>query len=48
MTVQRIVVRNGLSRDMARSLLDDIEESVRYFDKLTEPLPDVTRSSYHH
>ncbi|MBF9068820.1 glutamate decarboxylase [Streptacidiphilus fuscans] len=48
MTVQRIVVRNGLSRDMARSLLDDIEESVRYFDKLTEPLPDAPRSSYHH
>jgi glutamate decarboxylase len=37
--VQRIVVRNGLSMDLADALLDEITESVRYLDGLGGPLP---------
>jgi glutamate decarboxylase len=37
--VQRIVVRNGLSMDLADGLLDEITESVRYLDGLDGPLP---------
>jgi glutamate decarboxylase len=48
-TVQRIVVRNGLSRDLAGSLLDDIETEVRYLEALEAALPTATRSHpYHH
>jgi glutamate decarboxylase len=48
-TVQRIVVRNGLSRDLAGSLLDDIEEEVAYLQSLEAPMPATNRSpSYHH
>ncbi len=39
LTVQRIVVRNGLSRDLAESLLDDIQEEVAYLDALESPMP---------
>ncbi len=38
-TVQRIVVRNGLSRDLASSLLDDIETEVAYLEALEAPMP---------
>jgi glutamate decarboxylase len=48
MTVQRIVVRNGLSMDLARSLLKDIEESVHYLDRFAQPLPAEPRSGFHH
>ncbi|WP_137843493.1 glutamate decarboxylase [Microbacterium sp. 2FI] len=37
--VQRIVVRNGLSRNLAESLLADIEEAVAYLDALESPMP---------
>jgi glutamate decarboxylase len=49
-TVQRIVVRNGMSMDLADSLLDTIEESVRYLDGLDRPLPHEGRSAttFHH
>jgi glutamate decarboxylase len=48
-TVQRIVVRNGLSRDLAGSLLSDIETEVKYLEALEAPLPAENRShSYHH
>jgi len=49
-TVQRIVVRNGLSLDLADALLDEIADSVRYLDGLTGPLPRVGRktSAFHH
>ncbi|NLU83232.1 glutamate decarboxylase [Rhodococcus sp. HNM0569] len=39
LTVQRIVVRNGLGRDLASSLLDDLETEVAYLDSLDRPLP---------
>ena len=48
-TVQRIVVRNGLSMDLARDLLDTIATEVRNLDKIGTPLPpEITRSGFHH
>jgi glutamate decarboxylase len=46
--VQRAVIRNGMSMDLAANLLADLEEAVGYLDKLTLPLPDVQRSVFHH
>jgi glutamate decarboxylase len=50
MTVQRIVVRNGLSIDLADQLLDTIGTSVGYLDGLSGPLPKEGRTvgSFHH
>ncbi|HVB45903.1 MAG TPA: glutamate decarboxylase [Streptosporangiaceae bacterium] len=45
LTVQRIVVRNGLSRDLADDLLDRIGTSVRYLDALDGPLPHEGRTT---
>lgn len=42
-TVQRIVVRNGLSMDLAESLLKTIREETQYLESLTTPLPDSTQ-----
>jgi glutamate decarboxylase len=39
-TVQRIVVRNGLSMDLAASLLATITEEVEYLERLESPMPD--------
>jgi len=49
-TVQRVVVRNGLSMDLADALLDSIGESVRYLDGLDGPLPHEHRrtGAFHH
>jgi glutamate decarboxylase len=49
-TVQRIVVRNGVSLDMADYLLDNIREAVGFLEDLSSPMPRVRRttSSYHH
>jgi glutamate decarboxylase len=47
-TVQRIVVRNGLSRDLAGSLLNDIETEVTYLEALEAPMPAENRSRPHH
>jgi glutamate decarboxylase len=49
-TVQRIVVRNGLSMDLADVLLDDIAASVSYLDGLDTPLPRRGRrtTAFHH
>jgi glutamate decarboxylase len=44
-TVQRIVVRNGLSRDLADSLLAEIRSSVAYLDGLDGPLPHKGRAT---
>ena len=43
-TVQRIVVRNGLTLDLASSLLDVIRQEVAYLDALESPLPRPTVS----
>jgi len=49
-TVQRIVVRNGLSMDLADALLDEIVAAVRYLDGLAGPLPRERRNTtaFHH
>ncbi len=49
-TVQRIVVRNGLSMDLANLLLGSIRECVAYLDALSGPLPKNRRAttSFHH
>jgi glutamate decarboxylase len=49
-TVQRIVVRNGLSIDLADQLLASIGESVTYLDSLSGPMPTPRQRSvsFHH
>ncbi|KAB1654311.1 glutamate decarboxylase [Pseudoclavibacter chungangensis] len=49
LTVQRIVVRQGLSMDLADRLLADIRAEVDYLDRLQSPLPDAGhRETFHH
>ncbi len=38
-TVQRIVVRNGMNRDLALALMNDIRTEVAFLDSLDGPLP---------
>ena len=48
-TVQRVVVRNGLGHDLASSFLVDLEEEVAYLDALTGPMPtEGVRSGFTH
>jgi glutamate decarboxylase len=48
-TVQRVVVRNGLSHDLAESLVADIRDAVGYLDRLKMPMPPVEeQSGFHH
>ncbi|SED51778.1 glutamate decarboxylase [Gordonia malaquae] len=47
--VQRIVVRNGFSRDLASALLDDLRAEVAYLDKLDGPIPHAAETTpFHH
>ncbi|GAA3029567.1 glutamate decarboxylase [Microbacterium dextranolyticum] len=49
LTVQRIVVRNGLSMDLAAELLDDIRSATAYLDALPSPMPAAERpTGFHH
>ncbi|HEX9064204.1 MAG TPA: glutamate decarboxylase [Streptosporangiaceae bacterium] len=50
LTVQRVVVRNGLSLDLADALLDHIVDSVKYLEGLEGPLPKEGRrtTTFHH
>jgi glutamate decarboxylase len=48
-TVQRIVVRNGLGMNLARDLVADIRKAVDYLDSLDSPPPaPVAKASFHH
>ncbi|MBA3022003.1 glutamate decarboxylase [Propionicimonas sp.] len=49
-TVQRIVVRNGLSMELAGHLLDAVRECVTYLDGFTSPMPKQGRTggAFHH
>jgi glutamate decarboxylase len=49
-TVQRVVVRNGLSMDLADGLVETIKDCVTYLDDLGGPLPKQRRptTSFHH
>jgi len=47
--VQRIVVRNGLSMDLAANLLDDIVAETAYLDALESPMPEEAAApGFHH
>ena len=49
MTVQRIVVRNGLSMDLANDLLRDIAAETEYLDRLSGPIPlEENAQAFHH
>lgn len=48
-TVQRIVVRNGLSHDLATALVNDIRTQVEFLDRLEGPLPkEGQHVQFHH
>ncbi len=50
LTVQRVVVRNGMSMDLADVLVDHITDSVKYLEGLDGPLPKEGRrtTAFHH
>jgi glutamate decarboxylase len=49
LTLQRIVVRAALSRDLADALLRDLESEVAFLDNLSAPMPsEGTGSHFHH
>ncbi len=49
LTVERIVVRNGLSMDLADSLLADIRKETDYLDRLESPMPqESAQPGFHH
>ncbi len=48
-TVQRIVVRNGFTRDLAGSFLADLQKAVAYLDAMDGPMPATGHSAaFHH
>ena len=47
-TVQRIVVRNGLSMDLADRFLDDIKSQVKYLESLEYKMPKNNTRSFRH
>ena len=48
-SVQRIVVRNGFSHDMAEAFIKDLKSCVKYLDGLRSPMPSEARASgFHH
>lgn len=47
-TVQRIVVRNGLSMDLADRFLDDIKSQVKYLESLEHKMPKNNTRSFRH
>lgn len=47
--VQRVVVRNGFSHDLAQAFLEDLRTEVGYLNALTAPMPSAARQSgFHH
>jgi glutamate decarboxylase len=49
LTVQRIVVRNGFTRDLAASFLEDLRTAVDFLDSVDAPFPDPEHgSAFHH
>ncbi|MER7279157.1 glutamate decarboxylase [Dactylosporangium sp. NPDC000244] len=49
-TVQRIVVRNGMSHDLGRKFLESMGEAVEHLERLDRPLPHdgPKRTAFHH
>jgi glutamate decarboxylase len=48
LTVARVVVRNGLSRDLAAGFVEDLTAHVRDLESLATPLPRRKRVAFHH
>nr|WP_246036150.1 glutamate decarboxylase [Sinomonas susongensis] len=49
LTVQRIVVRNGFTRDLAASFLEDLRNAVQFLDSADAPFPDPGHApAFHH
>ncbi|MBT1001946.1 glutamate decarboxylase [Paenarthrobacter sp. DKR-5] len=49
LTVQRVVVRNGFTRDLAGSFLADLKKEVAYLDGLESPMPSQRQTpAFHH
>ncbi|MGN6206263.1 glutamate decarboxylase [Humibacter sp.] len=48
LTVARVVVRNGLSRDLAAGLVEDVKTHVHELERLDAPLPRRKRVAFHH
>ncbi|MCQ2000884.1 glutamate decarboxylase [Arthrobacter zhaoxinii] len=49
LTVERIVVRNGLSIDLAEKLLADIRRETTYLEQLSSPMPrEAEHPGFHH
>ncbi len=49
LTVQRVVVRNGLSMDLAYALIADLRAEVDYLDALSAPMPtEGQHPGFHH
>ncbi|MBB1577889.1 MAG: glutamate decarboxylase [Propionibacterium sp.] len=47
--VQRVVVSNGFSHDLAQAFLEDLRTEVGYLNALTAPMPSAARQSgFHH
>ena len=47
-TVQRLVIRNGMSIDLADRLLDDIKSQIKYLESLDTALPKNNQAGFHH
>jgi len=47
-TVQRIVVRNGLSMDLAGRLIDDIKSQVAHLNSTNVKTPETKNTGFHH
>ncbi|EPZ46101.1 hypothetical protein N007_07435 [Alicyclobacillus acidoterrestris ATCC 49025] len=49
-TVMRVVVRNGFSRDLAQLFLMNLKQAVQYLDSLDGPMPHDTKENngFHH
>lgn len=48
LTVQRVVVKEGFSRDMANILLKDIQKAIAFFESQPSYQPKVSGSHFHH
>ena len=44
----RIVIRNGMSHDLADLLVSDLKTHVAFLEKLPAPLPQPSHESFHH
>jgi len=44
----RIVIRNGISRDLPDLLINDLKTHVAFLEKLPAPLPQRPHESFHH